>query len=69
MDEWTKLAQIYSARLLRATFILEKIRTGGAGTNPQRSRNVLPEVEKLLTLQERDQRIRAFQLELHAIPE
>jgi len=30
---------------------------------------VLPEVEKLLTLQERDQRIRAFQLELHAIPE
>jgi predicted nucleic acid-binding Zn-ribbon protein len=30
---------------------------------------VLPEVEKLLTLQERDQRIRAFQHELHAIPE
>ncbi len=30
---------------------------------------MLPEVEKLLTLQERDQRIRAFQLELHAIPE
>jgi len=30
---------------------------------------VLPEVEKLLTLQERDQRIRAFQNELHAIPE
>jgi predicted nucleic acid-binding Zn-ribbon protein len=30
---------------------------------------VLPEVEKLLTLQERDQRIRAFQIELTAIPE
>lgn len=30
---------------------------------------MLPEVEKLLTLQERDQRIRAFQTELHAIPE
>ncbi len=30
---------------------------------------MLPEVEKLLTLQERDQRIRAFQNELHAIPE
>jgi predicted nucleic acid-binding Zn-ribbon protein len=30
---------------------------------------VLPEVENLLTLQERDQRIRAFQHELHAIPE
>jgi predicted nucleic acid-binding Zn-ribbon protein len=30
---------------------------------------MLPEVEKLLTVQERDQRIRAFQLELHAIPE
>jgi predicted nucleic acid-binding Zn-ribbon protein len=30
---------------------------------------VLPEVEKLLTLQERDQRIRAFQTELHAIPD
>jgi predicted nucleic acid-binding Zn-ribbon protein len=30
---------------------------------------VLPEVEKLLTLQERDQRIRAFQNELHAVPE
>lgn len=29
---------------------------------------MLPDVEKLLTLQERDQRIRAFQLELHAIP-
>jgi uncharacterized protein len=32
-------------------------------------RPVLPEVEKLLTLQERDQRIRTFQTELHAIPE
>ncbi len=30
---------------------------------------MLPEVEKLLTLQERDQRIRAFQTELHAIPD
>ena len=30
---------------------------------------MLPEVEKLLTLQERDQRIRAFQTELNAIPE
>ncbi len=30
---------------------------------------MLPEVEKLLTLQERDQRIRAFQIELHAIPD
>ncbi len=30
---------------------------------------MLPEVEKLLTLQERDQRIRAFQIELAAIPE
>lgn len=29
---------------------------------------MLPEVEKLLTLQERDQRIRAFQQELQAIP-
>lgn len=30
---------------------------------------MLPEVEKLLTLQERDQRIRAFQLELAALPD
>lgn len=30
---------------------------------------MLPEVEKLLTLQERDQRIRAFQIELNAIPD
>lgn len=30
---------------------------------------MLTEVEKLLTLQARDQRIRSFQLELHAIPE
>jgi predicted nucleic acid-binding Zn-ribbon protein len=37
--------------------------------NPQPSRPVLPEVEKLLTLQERDQRIRAYQTELNAIPE
>ncbi|MDD5200794.1 MAG: C4-type zinc ribbon domain-containing protein [Terrimicrobiaceae bacterium] len=29
----------------------------------------MPEVEKLLTLQERDQRIRAFELELNAIPD
>ncbi len=36
---------------------------------PQASASVLPDVEKLLTLQERDQRIRSFQLELNAIPE
>ncbi|MGH8046427.1 MAG: zinc ribbon domain-containing protein, partial [Chthoniobacterales bacterium] len=30
---------------------------------------MLPELAKLLTLQERDQRIRAFQTELNAIPE
>jgi uncharacterized protein len=46
-----------------------KIRAGDPRRIPQVSAPVLPEVEKLLTLQERDQRIRAFQLELAAMPE
>lgn len=63
-----QIRRLFSS-IFQATFIPIEIGAGRAWKNPQPSHTVLPELEKLLTLQERDQRIRAFQIELTAIPD